>query len=127
MRQHVDESDESSARNSHQMKFFQPQQVRQRVKVFGNCSGLRTGSRIGHAAAPSAAVERDDAISRFLKCRNVVLPAFAVTGIRVQQNKWDSAATCIGKPEANAGQVRISSLLRLRSANDDRCNRDNER
>src|SRR5262249_26391806 len=108
------------------MKFFQRQEVRQRMKIFGNRSRLRTGSRIGRTAAPTPAVECDDAVSGFLKGWNVVLPAFAVARIRVQQYKRDSATTRVRIPEANTGQVRVS-LARRRRAERGGCNRNDYR
>src|SRR5213594_4685589 len=108
MGQHIIERDESSAGDAHQVEFFETQKIRECLEVFGDRAGLRTGRRLGHTATPAAPVKCNHPVARLLKGWNVVLPAIAVTSVRVQQNHGDAAAARVREPESNSGQPGIS-------------------
>src|SRR5437867_1891665 len=108
MGQHIIERDESSPGDAHQVEFFETQKIRECLKVFGDRAGLRTGRRLGHTATPTAPVKCDHPVARLLKGWNVVLPAIAVTSVRVQQNHGDATAARVREPESNSGQLGIS-------------------
>src|SRR5206468_3227654 len=88
--------------------FFETQKIRECLEVFGDRAGQRTGRWLGHTAAPTSPVKCDHPVARLLEGWNVVLPAVAVTSVRVQQNHGDAAAAGVRKPESNSGQLGIS-------------------
>ena len=74
---------EAAARHADEMEAFDFQIFHQRVQIFCDGAGLRTGIRIGSAAAPSPPIEGDDSKSRFDETRNVVLPTVGIAGVGV--------------------------------------------
>ena len=80
------------------------------MQVLRGVSRLGTGRGIGLAAAPSASIERDDAIARFRECLDLRFPDLARSCVRVQQDDRLTAPARIGEPQTNAGERRQVAL-----------------
>src|ERR1700722_19343634 len=86
------------------MEFVELEMFRERIKIARNASGLRTGCGIGHALAPAAAVESDDAVSGPREVRDLVRPDVTGARVRVKQNQWHACAAGVREPQLHAGQ-----------------------
>ena len=80
------ERDEAAAGDAEQVEFSELEMIGERIEIAGDAAGLRAGRRIGHALAPTLAIEGDDAVAGGGKSGDLRLPDFDGAGVRMEKN-----------------------------------------
>jgi hypothetical protein len=99
------------------MKAVELQVFDKSVKIFRDGAGLRAGVRIRGAAAPSAPIESDAAISAVNESGKIILKAIGVPGVGVKQHDRNTVAAAVLVPQAHAWELRMSGELCSRCHN----------